>query len=43
MEELKKLRDENRSLLQEIEVLEMEVQGAFPFFSMELVGSQSRL
>lgn len=42
MEELKKLQDENKSLLQEIEVLETEVQGAFPFFSMELVRCPSR-
>ena len=43
MEELKKLQDENEMLLQEIEVLEMEVQGVFPFFRSKLFGSESRL
>ncbi|CAL5020128.1 unnamed protein product [Urochloa decumbens] len=38
MEELKKLQDENTFLLQEIEALEAEVQGVFPFFSLELFG-----
>jgi hypothetical protein len=41
MEELKKLQDENELLLQEIEVLEMEVQGVFPFFSLKIFGSES--